>query len=775
MRLTLLTDPDTQAALAATRTLVGQVANRLLVLARQQPGVPADTLAATLDGAAALPHGTRRAVAAEVERARHWSRGGLKTQSYWLDARSLRVTPAGQVSLWTVRGRVTLPTRLGNYQRHLLAQAAQTQGGARGGQITLSRAGEWYVRLNLGRAPAAPEPAPPSTDLLERQGHFERVERRLRGARPTPHTQGQWALALLQTGQTDRAELQLLTALGHPTPDARIYLGLSLLAGTRRDPQARLAQAERGLAARPDEFTRWWLRCSQARALVELGRAGAAQPIMAALLREVPPSELRSRARALYFAQGVSAALDDFAAQDRQAREALRLFDLLGIGSEGLSLRLDLAYRLYFRGRADEALTMTAEVIAMTARLDDPRAGVAHLICAEMHLLGEQFEQALSHLEQVHAAQQRHASDRLDVPARAFSAECLWRLGRLDWADFERRIEALHPTQDFDHVTRAFYTGLLAFEAGQLEAARAAFEQVVAGVALLDGFRLRASAFLAYGRWAAGEDLDSASADLRRALEHVGGELALTIDAGRLAPLYAACAERGIGGRSAERLARHLRPTLNVQTLGGFAVTLNGQPLHIRLTKARELLAYLLLHGPASRDTLMTALWNGEARRELGSYFKQALHALRAALRPHLPAGADPVPHVGGLYRLSERLNVQCDALALMERPQSADQMLATLDRYAGPFLPGTDTEWVSQQRETLEAQAQSLAMTLGAQLQATKPGQAARAYLHGARINPLFESAWQAAAAAYEQAGQPYLARHAREGYARALRQELG
>ncbi|PTA69068.1 hypothetical protein [Deinococcus arcticus] len=767
MRLTLITDPAAEAALEDTRVRTREYANALLVLARGRPGERAGTLGRSLDLGEALPHCTRRAVADEVERARHWARGGLKTDSFWLDARSVRVhTAAAQVSVWTLRGRLTLDARLGNYQRHLL-----NTGVVRGGRITRARSGEWYVRVQL-----APRAAPTSVDALERQGLFSEVIRRLRGPRLGARQQGQLALALLDTGQTDEAELLLLTALGGEAPDARIHLGLSLLAGSRRDPQARLLHAGRGLQAAPDDFTGWWLRCSQARALVELGRAPEAQPIMDAVLRDLPASELRSRARALYFAQGVCAALDDFAGQDRYGREALRLFDLLGLGGEGLSLRLDLAYRLYFQGRADESFAMIGEVLDMTARLDDPRAGVAHLICAELHLLSEEFGPALAHLDQVHAAQGRHAGDRLDVPARAFAAECLWRLGRLGRPDFERRIEALQPAQDFDHVVKAFYTGLLAFEAGQRGAARAAFEQVTGGVALLDGFRLRSYAFLAFERWAAGEALEAASAELRRALNHVGGELALAVDAGRLAPLYAACAERGIGGRPVQRLAQRLRPLLSVRTLGGFAASVNGQPVHIRLSKARELLAYLLLHGPASRETLITALWNGEARPELGSYFKQALHALRQALRPFVPATAEPVAHLGGLYHLSERFALQSDALALRGAPaQDAGQLRELLQRYAGPFLPEVDTDWAAQMRSELDAQAQALAMALGRSLEDGNPLAAARAYLQAATLNPLFELAWDAAAQAYERAGAPHLAQHVRTQQALALQQELG
>ncbi|WP_343755199.1 hypothetical protein [Deinococcus depolymerans] len=751
------------------------------MLARRHPDRSTADLAGTLlagmprPGPASLndrplPACLQQAVMTEVDRARHWSRGGLKCASYSLDTAHLQVErQGGHVRLWTVQGTLDIPTRLGNYQRHLLSRHE-----LRGGRVILSRAGEWYVQLQLGDRVTPPASL---ADTLEREGHFGQVAALLRDRPPEPRTRAQLALALLETGQTDQAELELLTALGHPPADARVHLGLSLLAGNRREPAARLDHARRGLDSAPDDFTRWWLRCSEARALVELGQAPAAQEIMRALLLDIPASELRSRARALYFAQGVAAALDDFGTQDRYAREALRLFDLLGCHGEGLSLRLDLGYRLYFQGRAEESFQMIDQVIGLTAGHGDARAGAAHLIAAELRLLSEQYREALAHLARVSEAQQRSASDRLDLPVRAFTAECQWRLEQLDWAEFECRVESLRPTQEFDQVIQAFYAGLLAFRNGQTEQARAAFERVTAGVALLDGFRLRAQAFLAYLRWDSGEPLPQASAALQRALEHLGGELALGLDADRLAPLYAACAQAGVGGRSMQRLAQRQRPLLRVRTLGGFQADVNGQVVHVRLGKARELLVYLLLHGPAGRDTLITALWDGSAREGLGSYFKQSLHALRGALRPFMPGGLDPVPHQRGQYRVSERLDVQCDAARMLGshlHGGTAD-LQTLLVGYAGPFLPGVETEWAEQVRDRLEYQAQALAMTLGKNLLPQDPMAAAHAYLQATRINPLFESAWRAAEAAFEAAGHPHLARHTQETYRLALQRELG
>ncbi|GGR78406.1 hypothetical protein [Deinococcus sedimenti] len=774
MRLTLQPTPQQASALNDTRTHISRLMNTLLVQARRNPDTPTDDLLRTQPDAPALPQATRRAAAQAAHDARHNTRGGLKGESYWLDARSLRINPTtGHVTLWTLQGRHTIPTRLGNYQRHLL-----TTGRVQGGRVTQARNGDWYVNVQL-TTPTTPSPSlktrpdPLSTriDQLEREGNYGDIVQALQRRTLTSKQVGQLALALLETGETDAAEIRLLRASGDPGADARIHLGLSLLAAMRSGPEARQAHARRGLETQPDQVTRWWLICSYSRALVELGNAPEAQKLMANVLEEIPVSELRSRARALYFAQNVSASMDDFDSQDRYAREAVRLFDLLGGHSESLSLRLDLGYRLFFEGRPDEAFTMIHEVLRRAEELNDHRRDTAHLILGELYLLDEQFELACRHLTACLEIQKLQGSDRFNLLARALRAEGLWRLDQIDVSAFEREIEALRPAQEFDTVTQTFYLGLLAFEQHRFEHAEQCFERVARGVALFDGFRLRSHAFLTYCRWSKGWSLLEASADLLEVLTHIGGELALAIDADRLASLYAAFADQELGGGAARRLSLRARPVLRLQLLGEFSLQVNTTEVQIRLRKARELLALLVLRGPSTRDQLMTALWDGEARRELGSYFKQTVHALRDALRPLLPPGTEPVVWSGGQYRLTERFDVHSDALHLKRWGQlNRAHQRQLVDVIPGQFLPEASTEWAAEERDALESQWLALVMSVGQALQSVEPAAAAQVYLQATRLNPLFESAWMATAAAYDQAGLIQLARQTREAAKRHL-----
>ena len=149
MRLTLQPTPEQASALSDTRAHVSRLMNSLLVQARRQPDTPTEDLLSAHPDATALPHATRRAAAQAAQDARHNTRGGLTGESYWLDARSLRLNPStGHVTLWTIQGRCTIPTRLGNYQRHLL-----TTSRVQGGRVTQARNGDWYVNVQLDTPP----------------------------------------------------------------------------------------------------------------------------------------------------------------------------------------------------------------------------------------------------------------------------------------------------------------------------------------------------------------------------------------------------------------------------------------------------------------------------------------------------------------------------------------------------------------------------------------------------------------------------------------------
>lgn len=720
------------------------------------PGLPADSLADLPDMVRCFARGARSS--------------GVPLPCRWVNVNANSDT----VDVWTPRGDVTCVLLLRPAQRRVLAVPVELTGAS-----ILRSADRWFLKLTV-REPGGDD-VPTTLD----EGALARLERdgRLQELRDILGSDGSLArdarnaarLALAQyfRGEVDAAELRLLQLQGQPEVDARVALGLSLVAGTRSDPRRRLEHAQKGLRMRPDSWVRPWLLCSMARALVELGDARQALDVMHEALQITQHDDLRGQARALYYLQGAYAALEDFAAQERYAREALRLFELLGIQEERLSLLMDLAYRRHYLGDREEAWALIQRVVETCAAEEDARLPTALLIRAEFHLLEQRFDEALHDLSRAQHLEQQLRQDRLSVVLRAYTLECRWRLGRVGTDEFVRGTFALQAVTPFDECVVRFYRGLGAFLADDLAAATAAFDAVLSGTALLDSFRVRAAAFRVEIRRRAQRPHAAELEALLQLLERVGGDAALELDAALLQPLYQTLGQRHY------RLARVARPhaarvELSVRTLGPFGVTVNGEVVHVRLAKARELLVWLCLHRCGSRDAIMDALWDGAARPGLVSYFKQIVHALRAVLAPVVPPGSHAITYQEQGYALHECFDVRVDAAPFLEFSKSARSLTGDeRAAYTAPFLMDVDSEWVRVLREQLHRAA--LSAYLSAADESLDPRAAVTSLERAVELDPLCEESWMKLVNAWEQLGDSWTAARTRMRCSATFENEFG
>lgn len=162
---------------------------------------------------------------------------------------------------------------------------------------------------------------------------------------------------------------------------------------------------------------------------------------------------------------------------------------------------------------------------------------------------------------------------------------------------------------------------------------------------------------------------------------------------------------------------------LKLVTLGDLQVLLDGKSVQIGLTKARELLVWLAIHGSGSRDELVTALWDGSAEERHIEYFRVAVRRLRAALKDFLTTDLDPLPYAAGRYRLSPTLQLKVDVLSDVNAG------------WARPFLPGLDSEWIQDYRAQAFQKAVSALLT---QAVTAAPDHAANLYRQLLVIDPL-------------------------------------
>ena len=151
-------------------------------------------------------------------------------------------------------------------------------------------------------------------------------------------------------------------------------------------------------------------------------------------------------------------------------------------------------------------------------------------------------------------------------------------------------------------------------------------------------------------------------------------------------------------------------PRVRIRTLGGFAVTVDGQPLHVGRKLPRrplELLKAIIVFGGRQipQDTLADALWPGFDGDHAHNALTAALHRLRYLLR--VP-GALVVCN-GRVTLHSAKVKVDAfDADTLMRDLQSVSPVRgsgvdALLALYRGPFLPDElHVPWTDRMRERL-------------------------------------------------------------------------
>ena len=188
--------------------------------------------------------------------------------------------------------------------------------------------------------------------------------------------------------------------------------------------------------------------------------------------------------------------------------------------------------------------------------------------------------------------------------------------------------------------------------------------------------------------------------------------------------------------------------------------------------KAGELLVWLALHGPASRDKIIDALWDGSNEQRHLEYFKVAVRRLRAALEEAAPLEFNPLPFEAGTYRLSSRFEIDLDAQALTQAFELNDpaRQSQAWNRYTGDFLPGIDSEWVLETRRNLLDQALDLAHEIGGQLEVSDPDAATLVYKQAIKLESTDVRNYLALIQHYRRLKQPSNAARMFKTYVRIL-----
>lgn len=209
---------------------------------------------------------------------------------------------------------------------------------------------------------------------------------------------------------------------------------------------------------------------------------------------------------------------------------------------------------------------------------------------------------------------------------------------------------------------------------------------------------------------------------------------------------------------------------LSIRLCGGLALSGGGATLGPRQlggAKARQVLLALCLHrSGVSKARLIELLWGSAAPHGATATLESYVSLLRHRLEPLLGTGESPVRTMAGGYRIDvDGMELDVDRferLLVLAREPGIDAA-AALSRYASalsavqaPLLPEEDAVWVTEARETHDAEvlratleAAELALSAGAH------GQAERWAAQALQRDQFSESAWLVLLRSFELRGQ--------------------
>ncbi len=488
----------------------------------------------------------------------------------------------------------------------------------------------------------------------------------------------------------------------------RIWSSLAATHGARGDAQRQHEFACRALDALPADARDAVASCHNVLGMFHIYRhepAEAETALREALIRYQEIEDALGEGRVLHNLGLAFATAGDFNRAISFYRESIRRLEHSGQLPLPLTFN-NLALCLHYQGRQAEAWSSVETGMAVAERLGALRdrvfllqtLGRLHLHQGETARARESFESAL--------AEATSSGNRL--------SQINAHLGLAEW-----HLRTGDPGEAAQAVDRALgAAGRALSDPAMLEA------QLILAEADLQGGRLepaRKRLGLAKESLAATPHPFSALHVAR--LEHeVCVRLGDTTEAGSLAEQIAElCDKHGLplpvlSAAASTPLGTIAVPTLDLRTLGGFVLAIDGAPVAPkawRSANCKLALAYLLMNSAgATREALQELLYPDEDPTP--SALHVVINRLRHTLEPDAPKGSPSrfVLFQEGRYLLNRGLHVRFDvselrqAISLARRPGLAPAerrvlLDAAIAHYRGPFLEEfPDVEWCRIERE---------------------------------------------------------------------------
>ncbi|OWL96859.1 hypothetical protein CBQ26_07660 [Deinococcus indicus] len=641
--------------------------------------------------------------------------------------------------------------------------------------------------VQAGDAASAAELAHRHAPSLEEQGAFD-VLRRLLDTLPPECLDAplrlRLGLCLLHAGDVTRAETALRDLQDRPDTRPGALFLLSVIASRRGDSARQLRLAGQGLDAGPDDRLRTRLLRVQASALNVLGQQEQAREVThAALTLATDTAQHGEQAHLLALLSGLNAfTRTPLPEREAVVRAGLRAYERAGLHAGRARLHASLAHLHRLQGQLQEAHDELLSAQKLEQISPGPDSCLIHEELGDLRRCQGQDGEARAAYAQAMQHAELHGVTYVQASLAYKLAELARQAGQpaaaRTWLAQARSWRVEHPNS---WNTRAahLHEGILAAQTGQTAAALAHLQDALHSRLDLEE-QVRAHAWLAQLT----PDTDPAHTHYRRELTVLlallGSACVLRADQPHLSqPATAGSHEPD---SPAPRRAPHPSPTaagvtLDVRLLGGgVQADVNGAPLRLAHSKPAELLAWLALHGPSTREQLVDALTDGGTEQRHVDYVKISVRRLRATLSETPGVSFNPVEFHAGQYRLSPQFTLRVDAHAVQTARQSHDPvtLLQALDAYTGPLLPQVESSWAGDLRLELEEDAIGCALRLAELVHGTDPELAARACRHALSIDPFQQEATRLLVSLTRSAGGHEAARHLERVCQRRLDHQL-
>jgi predicted ATPase/DNA-binding SARP family transcriptional activator len=161
---------------------------------------------------------------------------------------------------------------------------------------------------------------------------------------------------------------------------------------------------------------------------------------------------------------------------------------------------------------------------------------------------------------------------------------------------------------------------------------------------------------------------------------------------------------------------------VHVSLLGGFSVTIGGQPVHDhwRLRKAKTLVKMLALapRHRLHRDAIAEMMWPDAELETAANNLYQIVHTIRRMIGPTSIALSDDVVRLCPAGGLSVDVEVFEQAAAIARRSSDITALQHALQLWTGPLLPEDQyADWAGEHRERLDETHAAVVSLLGSTL----------------------------------------------------------